>query len=297
MHTANAWRLFACVILGAGLATAASAADVLIADGKTQPESLGVGPGGVVFAGSSTTPFIYRIRQGATTAEPFVDATADGAGTIFLGILADGATNTVWACQLSPVPNTTPPARRSTLRGFDLASGTQKVRWTLPGDNNVCNDFAVGPDKALYITDTGNGKVFRLRPGAAAADLFVEDTARLVGIDGIAFLNGTMYVNNVRSNKVYRVPVDAGGKPGALVELTLSQPLRGPDGMRAANGRIFVAENGAGRISALAITGDSATVTVIKEGLSTPTAVDPAGDVLWIAERGAGKAVSIPMPK
>jgi hypothetical protein len=36
---------------------------------------------------------------------------------------------------------------------------------------------------------------------------------------------------------------------------------------------------------------------VIKEGLNTPTAVEPVGDTIWIAERGAGKAVSIPMPK
>jgi len=25
--------------------------------------------------------------------------------------------------------------------------------------------------------------------------------------------------------------------------------------------------------------------------------VEPAGDTIWIAERGAGKAISIPMPK
>jgi DNA-binding beta-propeller fold protein YncE len=67
--------------------------------------------------------------------------------------------------------------------------------------------------------------------------------------------------------------------------------------MRAANGKIFVAENGNGRISVLAINGDKATVTIIKEGLKTPTAVEPAGDTLWIAERGAGQAVSIPIPK
>jgi hypothetical protein len=47
----------------------------------------------------------------------------------------------------------------------------------------------------------------------------------------------------------------------------------------------------------IAVTGDRATVTVIKEGLNTPTAVEPAGDAIWIAERWAGKAVSIPMPK
>jgi hypothetical protein len=50
-------------------------------------------------------------------------------------------------------------------------------------------------------------------------------------------------------------------------------------------------------ISVLTVNGDKATVTVIKEGLTTPTAVEPDGGTIWIAERGAGKAVSIPMPK
>jgi hypothetical protein len=64
--------------------------------------------------------------------------------------------------------------------------------------------------------------------------------------------------------------------------------------MRAADGKLLVAENGSGKIT---VNGDKANVTVIKEGLKTPTAVEPAGDNIWIAERGAGKAVSIPMPK
>jgi hypothetical protein len=67
--------------------------------------------------------------------------------------------------------------------------------------------------------------------------------------------------------------------------------------MRAANGKLLVAENGSGRISAITVSGDKATVTVLKEGLNTPTAVEPAGDMIWIAERGAGKAISIPMPR
>ena len=104
-------------------------------------------------------------------------------------------------------------------------------------------------------------------------------------------------MNNVVFNKLYRIPVDAAGKPGTPVDIWMDQPVKGPDGMRAANGKIFVAENGSGKISVLTINGDKASVTVIKEGLKTPTAVEPAGDTIWIAERGAGKAVSIPMPK
>ena len=279
-----------------GLTHAASAADILIADAKSQPESLTVAPGGILIVGSASAPFVYKVRPGATTVEKFVDATSEGPGTFFFGMLADAATSTLWTCQLTPVPGATPVKRHTALRGFDLSTGAQKLRWNLPGDNSTCNDFAIGPDQALYISDTANSRIYKLPAGASSANLFLEDRA-LYGIDGITFLNGTLYVNNVFSNNLYRIPVDAAGKPGQPVDIWMDQPIKGPDGMRAANGKLLLAENGSGKISVLTVNGDKASVTVIREGLNTPTAVEPAGDVIWIAERGAGKAVSIPMPR
>jgi hypothetical protein len=296
MSNLSTLRLAACIALLTGLAQAAPAAEILIVDAKSQPESLTVAPDGTLFVGSASTPFVYKVRPGSTTAEKFVDASAEGAGTFFFGILADTATNTLWTCQLTPVPGTTPVKRHTALRGFDLSTGAQKLRWNLPGDNSTCNDFSVGPDKALYISDTANSKIYKLPAGATTAELFLESHA-LDGIDGITFLDGTLYVNNVISNNLYRIPVNAAGKAGQPVDIWMDQPVKGPDGMRAANGKLFVAENGSGKISILTVNGDKATVTVIKEGLKTPTAVEPAGDIIWIAERGAGKAVSIPMPK
>jgi hypothetical protein len=296
MHNSGARRLAVCVALLAGLAQAASAAEILIVDAKSQPESLTFAPGGVLFVGSASTPLIYKVRPGSTTVEKFVDASAEGPGTFFFGMLAEAATNTLWTCQLTPVPGITPVERHTALRGFDLTTGTQKLRWNLPGDNSTCNDFSVGPDKALYITDTANGKIYRLPAGASTAELFLEHRT-LMGVDGITFLDGTLYVNNVIFNKLYRIPVDAAGKPEQPVDIWMDKPVKGPDGMRAANGKLFVAENGSGKISVLTVNGDRASVTVIKEGLKTPTGVEPTGDTLWIAERGAGKAVSIPMPK
>jgi hypothetical protein len=296
MPNLSARRLAACVALLTALAQAAPAAEIVIVDAKSQPESLTVAPGGVLVVGSASTPFIYKVRPGSTAAEKFVDASAEGAGTFFFGMLADGATNTLWACQLTPVAGVTPVKRHTALRGFDLSTGAQKLRWNLPGENSTCNDFAVGPDKALYISDTANSKIYKLAAGASSADLFLEDRA-LYGIDGITFLDGTLYVNNVFSNNLYRIPVDAAGKAGPPVDIWMDQPVKGPDGMRAANGKLLLAENGSGRISVLTVNGDKASVRVIKEGLKTPTAVEPAGDTIWIAERGAGKAVSIPMPK
>jgi SMP-30/Gluconolactonase/LRE-like region len=296
MHISPARRLAICIALTASLAQAASASDILIADAKSQPESLTVAPGGVLIVGSASSPFVYKVRPGSPTAEKFIDASAEGPGTFFFGMLAEGSSNTLWTCQLTPVPDSIPVRRHTALRGFDLSTGAPKLRWNLPGDDSTCNDFAIGPDKALYITDTANGKIYRLAAGASAAKLYLQHRT-LMGVDGITFLDGTLYVNNVVFNKLYRIPVDATGKPGTPVDIWMDQPVRGPDGMRAANGKLFVAENASGRVCALTIDGDKAHVTVLKEGLKTPTAIEPAGDTLWFSERALGKAESIPMPK
>jgi len=286
--------------LAAGLAglvaisAPAMAANILIKDEKSQPESLAAAPDGTLIVGSASTPFVYKIRPGSTTPEVFIDASAEGAGSIFLGQLVDGAT--VWSCILTPTPNTTPAQRRSALIGTDLKSGARKLRWNLPGDNSTCNDMAVGPDKALYVSDTANAKIFRLAPGAQSAELWLEHR-NLTGIDGLTFLNGVLYYNSVFFNNLYRVPVDASGKAGTPVQIWMDAPVKGIDGMRIANGKIVQAENGSGKIHMLTwMDGDRAHVTVLKEGLSQPTAMEAGRGELWIANRGKGEIVSIPLP-
>ena len=190
------------------------AAEVLIGDAKSQPESLTVAPGGVLIVGSASSPLVYKVRPGSPTAEKFIDVSSEGPGTFFLGMLADASTNTLWTCQLTPVPNSTPARRQTALRSFDLTTGAPKIRWNLPGDNNLCNDFVIGPDKALYISDTIPGRIFRLPAGASTAELYLEH-ATLRGIDGITFLDGTLYINNVIFNKLYRIPVDGVGQTGS----------------------------------------------------------------------------------
>src|SRR5580658_1375080 len=185
MPNFNAREVAACVVLLTGLTQALSAAEILIGDAKSQPESLTLAPGGILIVGSASTPFIYKVLPGSATAEKFVDASAEGPGTFFFGMLADAATNTLWACQLTPVPGSTPVKRHTALRGFDLSTGAQKLRWNLPGDDSTCNDFSIGPDKALYISDTANAKIYKLPAHASAAELFLEDVASLRGIDGI----------------------------------------------------------------------------------------------------------------
>jgi hypothetical protein len=55
-------------------APAARPAEILIHDAKSSPESLTMTPDGNLFAGSASSPYIYLVKKGATTAETFVDA-------------------------------------------------------------------------------------------------------------------------------------------------------------------------------------------------------------------------------
>src|SRR4051794_41049468 len=189
----------------------AFATEILIKDAKSHPESLAAAPDGTLIVGSASTPYVYKIKPGSMTPEVFIDASAEGPGTFFLGQLVDG--DTVWSCILTPEANTTPAQRHSALIGSDLKTGKRTLRWDLPGANTTCNDMAVGPDKALYVSDTTNAKIFRLAPGATSAELWLENRS-LTGIDGLTFLNGVLYYNSVFFNTLYRVPVDAQGKAG-----------------------------------------------------------------------------------
>jgi hypothetical protein len=74
--------------------------------------------------------------------------------------------------------------------------------------------------------------------------------------------------------------LDQAGKVGAPVQIWPDRPIKGPDGMRAANGKLYPAENRNGRASMITVNGDQATVVTILDGLTQSTAIEPAGDTL-----------------
>ena len=130
-------------------------------------------------------------------------------------------------------PSPAPTIAKALCAAFDLTTGAPKISWALPGDNNTCNDIAIGPDKAAYASDTAGAKIYRVKPGASEGELVLENQRLLNGIDGLAFMGGVLYANNVASNQIYRIPMDATGKAGDPVQIWTDQPIKGPDGMRA----------------------------------------------------------------
>jgi hypothetical protein len=64
----------------------------------------------------------------------------------------------------------------------------------------------VGPDKALYISDTTGAKIWRLKPGATVPELFSDDQT-LLGIDGITFIGDTLWYGERMADRAHSMPL------------------------------------------------------------------------------------------
>ncbi len=267
-----------------GGAAASGLRDIRIADTAVFPESLTSTRDGTVFAGS-IKGIVYRADPGADVALPWIEHSETNGILSILGVLADENSNTLWLCS---VPNFFGPERSqgvSALIAFDLDSGDFKGRHDLPPPASACNDISIAPNGAAYISDTPNGRLLVLDPGAADLRLAGQDDA-LVGIDGLAFSgDGTLYVNNVQRNTILRVALDANGDMAGLSVLQLSHELQGPDGFRLIEGRRFLqAESGTGRVGILTIEGDEARLEVLRDDLMSAPGATLVGDTVYVID-------------
>lgn len=264
--------------------TAVLAADkVQIGDAGVFPESITSTADGTLIAGSIGTGQIYRAAPGASLAEGWIPAVAEGP-TAVLGVYADEINNTLWACYSDLALFAGAGGKPSMLRSYDLSSGALKTSVPL-GEGTFCNDIATAADGTAYAADTAGGQLLKVAPGATTAETFFKDAA-LASLDGLSFgPDRALYLNGVSTNKLFRLTV-ADGQPGTLTELKLSQDISGPDGMRFGDdGVLYLAENGSAQVSAVTFDGDTANIRVVaKEGWDSPTAVTKVGDTLWVVE-------------
>jgi sugar lactone lactonase YvrE len=281
------------LLLLAAPAASAIAQDVRIDDVHVYPESLSADRAGRLYIGS-TKGVIFRSAANGDLAEPWIMPTAENGLLSVLGVLVDERAKTLWACT-APMPFRVPPAvGTSALLRFDLTTGKLKGRYELPAPASACNDVTIAKDGTAFATDTANGRIFTLRPGAKALALFAQD-ASLRGVDGIAFSgDGALYINNVQAQTMQRIDRKPGGAFAGLTKLFLSQPVKGPDGLRLLSGNRFLqAEGGSGKVTMVIITGDKAEITDLRTGLDSSPGVTPARGRAYAVE---GKIQYLIMP-
>ena len=277
----------------APIVRAQSRAEITIKDSAVTPENLTSSRDGTVYFGSMTKGTIYRAAPGASQAEPWILASAAGL-TRVLGVLADDRSNTLWVCQNATGGQGGAPAVGQTaLRSFDLKTGAAKGTYPFPPNSRVCNDIAVSADGAAYASESFGGRVHRLKPGANALEVWVTDQ-QLNVIDGLTFLaDGSLYVNEFTSGKLFRISVNPDGSAGAIVPIETSLPLVRPDGLRTAGPRKLIQAEQQGRVAELTINGNRAEVRVLKDSLPRAAGVTVVGDTAFVLV-GLTKAVLVP---
>jgi hypothetical protein len=242
------------------------------------PESLTASRDGTLYIGSMGRGEIYRVAPGSTRAQPFI-ARGSGGITNVLGVLADDASGTLWACSTT-VGGGPPggPTGPSALHAFDLATGAARRSYPLPA-GGFCNDSAVAANGDLFVTDSNGMRVLRLPKGGT--QLAPWSPAGALGpaggvLDGVAIVGGRVIVGILLTSKLFAIEIRGDGQAGAVTELKLSAPLTQPDGIRAW-GQDLLATDGSGKIQHVVIHGGSATVTTVKEGLEGVVSVAATG--------------------
>jgi sugar lactone lactonase YvrE len=255
------------------------------------PESITSTRDGTLFVGRLGEGGIVRVEPRTGAATLFVPSGAAGSLSI-TGVFADEASGTLWACSndLSAVGG--PSGGHdlgAALKAFDLRTGAAKRSIPLPGPHSFCNDIAVGASGAVYVTDSANPTVLRLRAGGARFEVFAADPQfappqpNTAGLDGIAFGgDGALYVTTYAAGGFFRIAVD-NGQAGRVIKLQ-GRTLGLPDGLRPLGRNSFLLVEGAGTLDRVEVDGDRFRATPLRAGFHTPTSVTRVASVAWVSE-------------
>jgi sugar lactone lactonase YvrE len=278
------------IALGALPAAAAAAPDTITIPGeKIFPESITSLSDGSVIIGSIGQKAVYRAKPGSDTAAVWLAPGTDNLNNV-LGVFADNKAGTVYVCSNLLGPPGPGPAVNAQLLTFDAKTGTEKGHYVFPDEKGVCNDIAVDADGNAYATDTNNMEIVRLKKGATALEVWAGNGAfgpKGGVLDGIAVLGKRVVANTLATSKLFSIPIGADGKAGTVVEVKLDREITRPDGMRSfGKSDVLIIEGGnGGRLSRIALSGDTGKVTTVKEGYPDgPVAVTVAGTTAYVLE-------------
>lgn len=278
-------------------ASPARARDVLIPGTTDFPESMTATRDGTLFFSSMAGSRIFRAGPGETTAREWVAPGTGGLSSV-LGVLADEASGTLYACSVDmswaglQVPGGPAP---TALALFDLSSGAPKGRLplpasTVPGQPPLCNDIAVDAGGSAYVTDSLSARILRLRPGATTLEVWAQDPRWEVKgpqLDGIAVMeDGTVYANLFEGDGLYRIERQPDGSAGRITKLRTSRPLFHADGLRAAgpNRLLMVEGETKGTLDLITVTGDEAQVETVQGGFQGPVSLAQLGSSAYVLD-------------
>ena len=164
-------------------AQSANRTEITFADGRIFPESLTHTKDGSVYFGSLGLDSVYKAGPGLARAEVWIQPKTAGLSSV-LGVLADEPAGVLWVCaSATGGRGGAPVVGETALKAFNLKDASLKGSYPFPG-GGFCNDIAVAADGTVYVTDTFQARVLRLKKSATALDVWAADQTVLNTADG-----------------------------------------------------------------------------------------------------------------
>ena len=272
-------------------------------DSAPYPTSAAAGVDGTLFVGSLLGPIVAFVPT-SIHASTIVPQIGD-AGSIVANIAVDAASGTLYACGdlfhgTADNPFASPTA---TLYAYDLA-GNLRASYPLPAQgSSLCEDIAIGPDGAVYVTDPFGGAVDRLAAPITASSTFATwvTSAQLAadpnssvppfGAHGIAVVGQDVLVSNFSASTIVRIPSAADGSADVANLRLQTAAVTNPEHLVALDDtHVLVSEDvwcGAGRLSELtraSTDADTWTVEPIKNNILGATGFAMANGSYYTVE-------------
>jgi len=197
-------------------------------DSDLLPEALAHDPiTGGWFVGSLAKRKIIRLAEDGTAS----DFIAQGELLRVVGIHVDSARALLWFATWAPRASTASnePVSETRLFKCDLRTG-HVLRTYVPADSgrgHLFNDLVIARNGDVFITDTDQGSVYRIRSDADTLELFLSlDPERFSDANGItlsaddrvlyvAFVEGIARID-LRTRAIIRVPLRAAGSAASI---------------------------------------------------------------------------------
>lgn len=182
-------------------------------------------------------PGIYLLRKNGALKR----WSAEGATEGVFGIAADPARGDLWAASSGTAHGGDPRARPALIR-FNLRNGRVRSVHEGPQGAKSFGDLAIGPDGAVYVSDSGSGVVLRLRPGGVALEPLVSLGPR-GSPQGLAVSpDGRTLVFVGYGSGLHRVDLESGAH--SRIETPNGMELRGVDGVTRDGEDLLLVQNG-----------------------------------------------------
>ncbi|MFE6523754.1 SMP-30/gluconolactonase/LRE family protein [Streptomyces sp. NPDC057794] len=159
------------------------------------------------------------------------------------------------------------------------------------------NGLAIDPaGRTLYAADSYNSTVWAVPTSGGQAKIWLNGPALAadphgslpLGVNGVRFHKGAVWLSNYSQGKLLRIPVTAHGTPGPIH--TVADNIPDFDDFAFLNNHsdiVFAAQNDpTDRVTVVRPNGTTQVALTTGDGLASPTTTAVSGDKLYIADAG-----------